>query len=106
MLVQEPIDVECSPNGAPVLFRWREVPYSVTSAPEPWFGREEWWQYAQRAARGMQVRFERECWRVDAVALRSGAAPVDGSFDLTRIPHGGWLLDQAWNDELESQLFW
>lgn len=104
-MVQEPIAVECSENGAPVQFRWREVQYSVTSAPELWFGREPWWQHAIRATPGTGVRFERELWRVDAVALHPGVTPAEGSFDLAREHNGGWLLDQAWNDDLETRLF-
>lgn len=105
MLVNEPIVVQCSANGAPVQFHWRNLQYSVTSAPEPWFGREQWWHSAERAARGMGVRVERELWRVDAVALPAGHAPVDGSFDLARDANGGWLLDQAWSEQSESRLF-
>ncbi|MFD2675467.1 DUF6504 family protein [Gulosibacter bifidus] len=105
MLVNEPVVVECSPHGAPVRFHWRGVPYGVTSAPEPWFSREPWWQHVDRAAKGTAVRIERELWRVDAVPLHGTGSPVDGSFDLERDQTGNWLLDHVWDDELEHRLF-
>lgn len=105
MFVGEPIEVELSPDGAPVRFVWRKVRYGVTSAPEPWLGRTAWWRSNSRAPRGAGVRFEREMWRVDAVPLQGTRTRLDGSFDLARLPDGSWQLDEAWDDELEVRLF-
>ena len=105
MVVDEQVEVELSPNGAPVRFIWRGVRYGVTCAPEPWLSREPWWLAAQRAPRGSGGRFEREMWRVDATPLQSVRRPLDGSFDLTRLPDGSWSLARAWDDEIDERLF-
>ncbi|NLT26783.1 MAG: hypothetical protein GXX90_09085 [Microbacteriaceae bacterium] len=105
MVVDEPVEVELSPDGAPVRFVWRGVRYGVVSAPEPWLGREAWWVAARRAPRGAAPRFEREMWRVDAVPLQGTTRRLDGSFDLARRADGTWSLDRAWDDELDTRLF-
>lgn len=105
MLIGEPVDVELSPNGAPVRFVWRGSTYGIISTPEPWLARETWWRTASRAARGSNTPIEREMWRVDAVPLRGMLQPGDTSFDLCRQRDGGWLLEQAWSGELDERLF-
>ena len=106
MVVNELVEVELSPGGAPVRFVWRGVRYGVVSAPEPWMGREPWWITARRAARGTSdPRFEREMWRVDAVALQAVSRPMDGSFDIARLPDGTWQLDRAFDDRADTRLF-
>ena len=105
MLINEPVTVELSPNGAPVRFIWRGDTYGVISTPEPWLARESWWHTAARAARGSGIAIEREMWRVDAVPLRGMPQPVDTSFDLCRLRDGSWQLEQAWSGELDERLF-
>lgn len=105
MRIGEAVEVELSPHGSPARFTWRGTQYLVTTAPEPWFARERWWTTATGAARGSDVRFEREMWRVDAVPLQDAPARLDGSFDLARLADGSWLLDEAWDDDLEVRLF-
>lgn len=103
MHIDEPIEVELTPGGAPVRFTWRGVVYGVISAPEPWIGRRPWWRDG-RAARAQGPReLERELWRVDAVPL-TGPGP-DGAFDLLHHPSLGWSVVQAWDDDLDQRLF-
>lgn len=103
MEIDESIEVELSPNGAPVRFTWRGVVYGVIAAPEPWVGRRAWW-HDGRTTRGAGTRqFERELWRVDAVPLTGPG--IDGTFDLMHHPRGGWLIAEAWDDDLDQRLF-
>lgn len=104
MDIDEPVDVELSPDGAPVRFTWRGVHYGVISAPEPWLGRRSWWQTDARAPRGGGTTIERELWRVDAVPLQGVHRRLDGSFDLARGASGCWQLERAWDDELDERL--
>ncbi|KAB1656312.1 hypothetical protein F8O01_10605 [Pseudoclavibacter chungangensis] len=106
MEVGEAVDVELSPDGAPIRFEWRRIMYGVISTPEPWLGRSEWWRQVPRAPRDADgPGFELELWRVDAVPLAAGGPRIDGTFDLLRAADGTWTVTRAWSDELDARLF-
>jgi Family of unknown function (DUF6504) len=107
MRIEEPVQVQLSAGGAPVRFRWRGVVYAVTSSPEPWISRQNWWQLVGRAPRGGGSRLlEVQMWRVDAVPLTDGTHRIDGTFDLCRNPLSlDWQLSNAFDDVLDTQLF-
>ena len=116
MLVDEPVIVRLSSEGAPSEFLWRGRSYRVVRPPEPWIGRESWWQQRHGAAFGTRRFREREMWRVDAVPLDRRTVPLrsvsaaprptgaesapmpepepERSFDLARLRDGSWMLDR------------
>ena len=66
--IDEVVAVLVDQEGAPILFRWREKDYQVSSRPVRWFARAEWW-VGERAHRGIGSGvLEVEMWRLLVVA--------------------------------------
>lgn len=105
MRINEYITVDQLPSGAPFRFNWRNISYSIISAPEPWVGRRPWWLENISIGRG-HAAIDLPMWRVDALATSAGQTYSDGVFDLCfETEVGAWVLVNAWTDELEERLF-
>lgn len=111
MDINESITVDLSADGVPVRFQWRGVTYSVISAPEFWLTRRAWWTDPVSSARGGTAsRLDVPVWRVDATALVTSTADLDGTFDLAKYDtrfssRVEWMLLSARTDVLDDRLF-
>jgi len=111
MDINESISVDLSANGVPVSFRWRGVTYSVVSSPELWLTRRAWWTEPASSARGSTAsQLDVPVWRVDATALITSNADLDGTFDLAKYDtrfssRVEWMLLSARTNALDDRLF-
>ena len=84
--IDEAVAVLVDQEGAPTLFRWREMDYQVSSRPVRWFARTEWW-VGERAHRGIgSGAVEVEIWRF----LSAG----DGTMTFFELLHNA--TDATW----------
>ena len=96
-LFSESVEVGCTETGQPHTVQWKGTQYTVSSEPDRWYERRQWWLEESRAPLGTGAGLvDHEIWRVQLQPTQTDApAPAAGPITLDLVRHvnsGRWRL--------------